>query len=367
MDSLNLRVPFNDVSRRYMSSESIESKIYELIQNGPYLNGNNTSSFQSRFAAFIGTKFCVGVSSGTTALELALASLSLPKQSKVLIAANAGGYGSIAINKNHLLPIYSDVNDDGLLDLQSILDASSEISAVIVTHLYGQTVQLDKLCAALKSRNIFLIEDCAQAVGAFIGDKRAGSFGDVSAFSFYPTKNLGAIGDAGAVCTSDSMIFERLNKLREYGWSSRYFSEYPLGSNNRIDEIQALVLDTQLNRVDEWNARRRAIWQRYNLATKKSGLRLLGSNSQSFVAHLAVIDSTNRDRFMNFMNKSGIDTAIHYPYPDYVQPGLSHKTIHKSLYTTERLCSSVVSIPIFPEMTESEISKVENALGQYKE
>lgn len=342
------------------------SEMFELIQNGPYLNGNITSRFQSRFADFIGTKYCLGVSSGTTALEMALASLSLPKKSKVLIAANAGGYGSIAINKTNNLPVYLDVNNDGILDVQSIMKASPEIRAVIVTHLYGQTARLEGLRIYLRERDIFLIEDCAQAVGAFIGDKRAGSFGDVSAFSFYPTKNLGAIGDAGAVCTSDTKIFERLNKLREYGWSRRYFSEYSMGGNNRIDEIQALVLDSQLHRLDAWNTRRRLIWERYNVATKKSGLRLLGNNSEEFVAHLAVIDTTNREKFIGYMNAAGIDTAIHYPYPDYVQPGLSHQTIHKSLFTTERLCSSVVSIPIFPELTEDEISKVENALADYK-
>lgn len=360
------RVPFNDVSRRYTFSETMKFEMFELIQNGPYLNGEITSRFQTRFADFIGTEFCLGVSSGTTALEIALASLSLPKGSKVLVAANAGGYGSIAINKTSHVPVYLDVNNDGILDVQSIMNASSEISAVIVTHLYGQTVRLDQLSDYLKERNIFLIEDCAQAVGAFIGYKRAGSFGDVSAFSFYPTKNLGAVGDAGAVCTSDTKIFERSSKLREYGWSRRYFSEYNMGGNNRIDEIQALVLDSQLHKLDDWNSRRRLIWERYNVATKKSGLRLLGSNSAEFVAHLAVIDCTDRDRFIRYMNAAGIDTAIHYPYPDYVQPGLTHEKIQESLGTTERLCSSVVSIPLFPELTEDEISKVENALVNYK-
>ncbi len=366
MDCLNSRVPFNDVSRRFVTSGPLKSAIQELVERGPYLNGEYTSQFQEHFAAFLGVKYCLGVSSGTTALEIALASLSLPANSKVLIAANAGGYGSVAVLKNQLLPFYVDVDENGLLEPETILNTSSDIRAVIVTHLYGQTIQLDLLAKSLKDRNIFLIEDCAQAVGAYIGEKKAGSFGDISAFSFYPTKNLGAIGDAGAVCTSNSIIMERLQKLREYGWSHRYFSEISMGANNRIDEIQALVLDLQLHKVDDWNLRRRNVWKRYKLAASKSGLKLIGSNSETFVAHLAVIDSLDRESFIRHMNKVHVDTAIHYPYPDYLQPGLYREKFQGSLITTERLCSSVVSIPLFPELTEDEISRVEDALVSFQ-
>jgi dTDP-4-amino-4,6-dideoxygalactose transaminase len=235
-----------------------------------------------------------------------------------------------------------------------------------VTHLYGQTLQLELLANFLRQKNIFLIEDCAQAIGAYVGEGRAGSIGDISTFSFYPTKNLGAIGDAGAICTSNEEIFNRLKSLREYGWSRRYFSEIPFGGNNRIDEIQALVLDTQLSMVDEWNLRRRQIWERYKSAADKSGLRILGSASRSFVAHLAVIDSENRARLTGHLNAHMIETAIHYPYPDYVQPGLTQDVFNKNMPTTERLCASVMSIPLFPELTESEISRVENALASYR-
>lgn len=367
METPNKIIPFNDVSRRFARVESIYSNILRLVTHGPYLNGEFTQKFQRKFSSFIGIPYCVGVSSGTVALEMALASLSLPKNSRVVTAANAGGYGTIAINRNQLIPHYVDVDDNGLINIQSILDVSKEIKAVIVTHLYGQATQLESLATLLKDRGIFLIEDCAQAVGAFIGENRAGSVGDVSTFSFYPTKNLGSIGDSGAVCTSNPEIFGRLEMLREYGWSNRYFSQVPQGSNNRIDEIQALVLELQIHKVDQWNFRRREIWERYRLAARKSGCRLIGNNSNSFVAHLAVLDLRNRKSFINHLLKSGIETSIHYPYPDYVQPGLFQGNLEEPLRNTERLCSSVVSIPIFPELEEEEISRVEVALANYKE
>lgn len=364
-EQFNNRVPFNDVSRRYASLESLKGEISSLVERGPYLNGKHTTSFQENFANYIGASFCLGVSSGTVALELALASLLLPKKAKVLVAANAGGYGSIAIQKNQLLPHFVDVNENGILDPESILSATDGVSAVIVTHLYGQTLQLDLLAKSLREKNIFLIEDCAQSAGAYIGENRAGSFGDLSTFSFYPTKNLGAIGDAGAVCTSNPLIYQRLKKLREYGWSNRYFAAIAMGGNNRIDEIQALVLNLQIKKLDEWNAKRRAIWGRFKSAAGQSGLRLIGSNSDSFVAHLAVIESESRESFQNHMNRHGIDTAIHYPYPDYVQPGLTTASFRGSLPTTERLCASVVSLPLFPEMTEDEILRVEMSIANY--
>ena len=365
LESFNKRVPFNDVSRRYASLESLKVEISTLIECGPYLNGEHTARFQENFAKYIGADYCLGVSSGTVALELALASLQLPKYSKILVAANSGGYGSIAIQKNQLLPCYIDVNENGILDTESILSATEGVSAVIVTHLYGQTMQLDLLAKSLREKNIFLIEDCAQSAGALIGEDRAGSFGDLSTFSFYPTKNLGAIGDAGAVCTSSPLIYERLKKLREYGWSNRYFAEIAMGGNNRIDEIQALVLNLQLKKLDGWNIQRRAIWSRFKRAAEQSSLRLIGSNSESFVAHLAVIETESREIFQNYMNQNGIDTAIHYPYPDYVQPGLTTEPFRSSLPITERLCSSVVSLPLFPEMTENEILRVENSIANY--
>jgi dTDP-4-amino-4,6-dideoxygalactose transaminase len=360
------RVPFNDISRRIASLPGLNSEIEKLIQEGPFLNGIHTSSFETSFAKYIGTSHCLGVSSGTTALELSLKALNLEAGTTVLLAANAGGYGSIAIQKNSLTSKYVDVDRNGLIDINEILNNLDKVGAVIVTHLYGQAIQLSPLLSELKNRGVFLIEDCAQATGAYIENHRAGSFGDISAFSFYPTKNMGSIGDAGAICTSNKEIFNRVKQLREYGWSNRYFSEIPGGGNNRIDEIHALILSRQLQKIDGWNDKRREIWSRYNSATSQGVLRILGENSDSFVAHLAVLQVRDRSQFGEYMDSLGIDTAIHYPFPDYIQSGLNPGNSFSSLPLTEELCNTVISVPIFPEMSASEIDRVTNALRNFR-
>lgn len=362
-------IPFNDVSRRYISYSvgELEELFASFIRSGKYLGGRNTELFQKNLSNFLGVKHCLGVASGTAALELALASLQLPENSRVLLAANAGGYGTIAVRNNNLKPVYADVNQNGLLDYETLKRSLDNVRAVIVTHLYGQSVELNTISDYLKKQNIFLIEDCAQAFGAKINGNRIGSFGDLSVFSFYPTKNLGSIGDAGAVCTNNSKFFDTLKKLAEYGWSKKYYAQIPRGSNKRIDEIQSIMLNYQLNQVDHWNARRREIWERYHEAAKDSGIRILGSKSDSFVAHLGVVVCSNRDRLMHRFKVASIETAIHYPFPDYLQPGLAQNEDWAELQTTQDLCSSVVSIPLFPELRESEIQRIEKVLSTFEE
>ena len=366
MTTSEQRVPFNDVSRRIASLTGLNREIEALLQKGPFLNGAYTSRFEASFAQYIGSNHCLGVSSGTTALELSLRALNLKTGTIVLLAANAGGYGSIAIQKNSLIPKYLDVDRNGLIDTNALLNNLDGAGAVIVTHLYGQTVQLKPLLDELKERGIFLIEDCAQATGAYIEKQRAGSLGDVSAFSFYPTKNMGSIGDAGAICTSSPEIFNRAKQLREYGWSNRYFSEIPGGGNNRIDELHALILAAQLQHIDSWNNKRREIWSRYNSAVSQGDIRILGETSHSFAAHLAVLQVKDRLRFSQYMGSQGIDTSVHYPFPDYVQSGLNPEKVFTSLPNTEELCNTVISVPIFPEMSDSEIDKVAHALEKFR-
>ncbi len=362
--SRDIRVPLNDLSRRFASSSVLRLEILELLITGPYLNGVYTQEFEKEFANFIGSRWSLGVSSGTTALELAIKSLDLPEGSRVALAANAGGYASIAVINSGMVPHYLDVDSNGLLNLDIISRNVAEFAVVIVTHLYGQAAEIDSIYQFLKLNGKFLIEDCAHATGSKFRDSRLGNFSDVSAFSFYPTKNLGAAGDAGAICTSDTKIYKRIVELRQYGWQSRYFSSTAKGGNYRIDEIQCLVLLRQLEHLDRNNSIRRQIWNRYLNSTKSGECRLIGSNEPSFVAHLGVIFTTEREKFQIFMESKQIDTAIHYPFPDYVQPGISSQ-LDLKLPETELFCNSIVTIPLFPEMTEVEISRVEKALNQF--
>jgi len=366
MASNKKRVPLNDLSRRFASSTVLRQEISELLVAGPYLNGAYTQEFEKEFANFIGARWSLGVSSGTTALELAIKSLDLAEGSHVGLAANAGGYASIAVINSGMVPYYLDVDANGLLTLDIISQSATNFAIVIVTHLYGQAAEIENIYQFLKSSGKFLIEDCAHATGSRFGNSRLGNFSDVSAFSFYPTKNLGAAGDAGAICTSDEKIYRRVVELRQYGWQTRYFSSTPKGGNYRIDEIQCLVLLRQLEHLDRNNLVRKEIWNRYRNATISTNCRLIGSDEQSFVAHLGVIITPYREKFQTFMEKKLIDTAIHYPFPDYIQPGIS-KQLDLKLPQTELFCSSVVTIPLFPEMTEVEIMRVESAIGQYCE
>jgi len=367
MDFDRLAVPFNDLSRRFKSDVSLLASLNELILQGPYLKAEFTTEFEKGFGAYLGGVECVGVSSGTAALELALKSLCLPKGSAILMAANAGGYAAIAARSAGLVPYYVDVDEFGLIDITSFSDFHIGPAAIVATHLYGQACNMELIMNFASTNNLKVIEDCAQATGADIDGKRLGTLGHISAFSFYPTKNLGAIGDAGAVCTSDLQLFNRVQRLREYGWDKRYNSSIEGGGNYRIDEIQALVLSRQIPTLDKTNSLRQQIWAKYAKVCKNGGGKIMGLKTSSYIPHLAVIRTSQRERFIDHMKSLFIETAIHYPVPDYLQPGLG-ATQKFSLPVTEVFCREVVSVPLFPDMNEKEVSCVEQALSDfYKE
>jgi dTDP-4-amino-4,6-dideoxygalactose transaminase len=358
------RVPFNDLSRNEGFEAELNQKILDLINRGPYLKGNHTSEFEANFANYIGVNYCVGLANGTVALEVALKSLHLPKQSTILLAANAGGYSSIAVRNSGHLPKYIDVNGQGLISPTLKDFQTSNVGAIIVTHLYGQMCDMASIMTLANSLSIPVIEDCAQAAGARLNKQYAGSFGDISAFSFYPTKNLGAAGDAGAICTSNPKYLERVLQLREYGWSTKYFSHEEGGGNFRIDEIQSLILNYKLGMLNNQNAKRLIIWAKYKSICDKIGIPMLGTQDSSFVAHLAVLKIKDRNKFQGYLESLGIESAIHYPFPDYSQPGIYvGEKIH--LPNTEEHCSEVISLPIFADMYSDEIEFVVDSIENF--
>lgn len=357
-------VPLSAPQRRFQDKDFL-SEVSSFVREGPYLNGKHVSSFEVEFASYIGTDFCIGVSSGTSALELAIMALDLPMDSLVLAPANAGGYASVAIHRNGLSCVYYEVNEAGLPSVELLERVRSNLTrAVVVTHLYGQTAEIDSLSKWAKENDIYLIEDCAQAAGAVFNDLKAGSFGTMSTFSFYPTKNLGAIGDAGAICTNDEVLASSLRRKRQYGWSKRYLS-LEKGSNLRMDEIQALVLRRELGNLDKYNLERRRIWSQYYDCLQSFGVetRLLGKQDQSFVGHLCVLKTGRREEVSKLFASLGISTDVHYPIPDYLQPAFGGPVqIH--LNETEKLCNTVLSIPLFETLTSSEIDMVLTGLEQ---
>jgi dTDP-4-amino-4,6-dideoxygalactose transaminase len=291
--------------------------------------------------------------------------LELPEGSGVLLAANAGGYARIAIEQNRLIPNYVDVDSNGLIGVKELenskLKGAAPIRAIVVTYLYGQCGNLIAVKKFAEENNLMLIEDCAQSIGAKFSGINAGSVGDISTFSFYPTKNLGAIGDAGAVLTSNSSLAKRINSLKQYGWGSKYDVAIKNGDNQRIDEIQAFALNWRISKLENKTMIRKTIWSKFSNSAAKSGLRIIGEFDDSFVAHLGIIDcSGKRDVVKEFLNNSGISTDVHYPIPDHKQFAWSNPNIQ--LPETERQAQDFLTIPLFVELSPKEISQICEAL-----
>ena len=320
------------------------------------------NNFEDDFADYCGTAHAIGVGNGTDALELALLALDCGPGDEVITVANAGGYTTTACISVGATPVYVDINPDSLtMSPESLATAlSNKTKAVVVTHLYGQLADMDGILATLSAKNIPVIEDCAQAHGATRNGKRAGSLGALGTFSFYPTKNLGALGDGGAIVTSDSKLADRLSELRQYGWTSRYQATTPRGRNSRLDEIQAAVLRIKLRHLDAWNARRLEIAKRY---AEVPGVSIIGSQDESFVAHLCIARHEDRDATMKKLNVQGVDTAIHFPTLDCHQPAMKNLSWRAMpLDKSENAVTTIFSLPCFPELADKEVDYVCKAL-----
>ena len=344
----------NDIRRQnHAVADDIQTAIRRVFDRAWYILGPEVEAFEREFAAYCGVPHCAGVGNGTDALELALRALDLPAGSRVLTVANAGGYSSTAILAAGHTPVYADVDPD-TMTMRPM--AAADVQAVIVTHLYGRMAAMPEILAA--AGKVPVIEDCAQAHGAVLDGRKAGSWGTLGCFSFYPTKNLGALGDGGAVVTRDSSLGARLRLLRQYGWKSKYKSEVPGGRNSRLDELQAAILRAKLPYLDRWNQRRREVAGVYNEAFRDLPLRTAPLN-ESCVAHLYVVRPPDRVRMRAALTAAGFATDIHYPVPDYAQNSMPPAT---PLPITEECCRTVLTLPCFPELTDDEIRGIVQAV-----
>ncbi|MCQ3027271.1 DegT/DnrJ/EryC1/StrS family aminotransferase [Pseudomonas tremae] len=328
-----------------------------------YVLGQEVTHFEREFADYVGVSHCVSVANGSDALELALKGLNVGRGDKVVAVANAGFYGSTAIHAVGAEPVYVDVDPQTLTLCTEALKAciSSKPSAIIVTHLYGQLANIEAIVAIASAANIPVIEDCAQSHGARRNGKQAGSFGTIACFSFYPTKNLGALGDGGAIVTNSDTLASRVRQLRQYGWSQKYEVSIPGGRNSRLDEIQAAILRVKLPLLDTWNEQRRSIARRYNTAFAKFDMQLPYSTDEDFVAHLYVVRVNDRAALSTALKSQSISTDIHYPIADHHQPAYS-VAANFSLAETERACNTVISLPCFPGLSDAEVSRVIDAV-----
>jgi len=346
-----------------MRSE-LHAVVDRLVVGKQLVLGPMVAQFEESFAAYIGSEHCVSVASGTDAIEIALRALGCEGR-EVLVVANAGGYGTISCLAIGATPVYCDIDPVTLLvSINSITaHVSSETAAIVVTHLFGLAIDCSLLDAAVKAKlgkSIPIVEDCAQSHGAKIGKLRTGAQATIGCFSFYPTKNLGALGDGGAIVTSDAALAEHVRNLRQYGWTKRYLQERPGGRNSRLDELQAGFLALFLPQLDERNAKRRAILKQY-VASGATAIHAGYINSEQCVVHLAVCTVNNRDKFVENLTSEGISTGVHYPYLDTDFPTTKHLS-PMSLPVSEGAKNRIVTLPCFPEMTQSEIDLVCKAI-----
>jgi aminotransferase EvaB len=369
-DSINEPIPLNNLKRGKADSLLVKSAILKVLESGIWIHGPEHNYFENELAVFLNVKHVRGVASGTDALEVALRAVGCIQGSKIISVPNAGGYTSIAAASIGCEVIFCDVDTEKLLmDPESLaLLLSKEIDAVVVTHLYGNVAPIRAIKEMCEPYGIKVIEDCAQAIGASEFGVRVGTVGHVGTFSFYPTKNLGAIGDGGALATNDSEIAKRITELRQYGWTNKYKIDRPGGMNSRLDEIQAAVLRVGLPKLESLNQKRREIVEQYSQALMGSEIRLVTSFETGNAAHLAVLQlptTTSQSSFKSYMKEFGIATDIYYPILDCDQIGLSSPTNSISLVNARSAGNTIISIPLFPELSDSEIQRICKALTNF--
>lgn len=352
------------INNRYR--EEIDSRIKDILDKGWYLQGEENENFTKNFANFCGTKFALGVANGLDALNLIIKAYGFGNGDEIIVPANTYIATILAISENGCIPILVEpdiktynINPDSIEE-----KITSKTKAIMVVHLYGQAVQMEKIWKIAKKYNLKIIEDSAQAHGAIYQEKHTGNLGDASGFSFYPGKNLGCIGDGGAVTTNDEELFNKIKAIANYGSDRKYHHIYK-GVNSRLDEIQAAVLDIKLNHLDSDNNKRREISKYYRENIKNSKIILPETyDEKSHVWHIFAVRTQNRDEFQKYLTEKGIQTIIHYPTPPHKQ-GAYKEWNNLSFPITEEIHNTILSLPISPVMTDSEIEKVVEVVNEY--
>lgn len=370
-------IKFLDLQRiNLIHHKEIEEEILKVFRSGWYILGEAVERFEKNFAAYCGVKHCIGVSNGLDALILILRAYiesgKMQEGDEVIVPANTYIATILSISQNKLIPVLVEpdirsYNIDPDLIEEKLTDKTK---AIMPVHLYGQCAEMDAINSIAKKYNLLVIEDAAQAQGAIYNDKRTGSLGNAAGFSFYPGKNLGAIGDAGAITTNDDELAETIRALRNYGSQKKYYNIYK-GYNNRLDEIQAAVLDVKIKYLDKENQKRREIAQYYcaNINNEKITLPIehLSLNIEHYkrhVWHLFVVRTQNRDRLQKYLEDNGIQTVIHYPVPPHKQAAYKEWN-DLSFPIAEKIHNEVLSLPISPVMTDNEVKYVIEKLNHF--
>lgn len=367
-----MKVPFVDLKTQYSSIASeIGGSVSEVLKDCDFILGAKVKAFEREFASYCGSTYSLGVSSGTEALHLALRALGIGPGDEVITQANTFIATALAISYTGATPVFVDVEEETFNIDPRLLEkaVTPRTKAIIPVHLYGRPAPLDAIKEVAARHNLFIVEDACQAHGALYsgeaGAARAGTLGDIAAFSFYPGKNLGAYGDGGAITTGDTELYVKLRMLRDYGQVVKYHHQVE-GYNSRLDTIQAAVLSVKLKYLDRWNGLRADHAARYSELL--AGIPEVRSPElcEGHVYHLYVIRAQERGGLAEFLGSRGISTGIHYPVPNHLQPAFGRLGYAKGSFpVTERLSGEILSLPIFPELKYNQIRRVADAISDF--
>lgn len=362
-------IPVANPGLQYVKYQrEINEAVQRVFSKGNYILGEEVRNFEMEFAEFLGAGFCIGVASGTDALSLALKAVGVSAGDEVITVSHTAVATVAAIERIGAIPVFSDIEPlTRCIDPRKFATLiTDKTKAVVPVHIYGQPAGMNEIISISQRYNLKIVEDCAQAHGASINGKMVGTSGDAAAFSFYPTKNLGAIGDGGAVVTNSPAIADKLKFLREYGWKERYISHLR-GVNSRLDEVQAAILRIKLPYLSKDNDRRRKIAEYYI-----SGINREMIQPPSFIKgtlhamHLFVVESEDRSALQKYLNDSGIGTALHYPLAIHQQPAYAGNIRGcQDLLFTNELYKRILTLPVFPELTDSQVERIYNALKKW--
>lgn len=360
----------NNLERQFsLYSKEYEEKAIEILRSGWYILGKEVETFEQKWAEYNGSRFCVGLASGLDALWLAFRVLDIGKGDEVIIQGNTYIASVMGVTINGATPIFVEPDKYYSIDADEIENKISErTKAVLVVHLYGIPSDMHKINNICKRHNLYLVEDCAQSHGATYGGKMTGTFGDIGCFSFYPSKNLGAFGDGGAIITDNEKLANDIRTYRNYGSEKRYYNKV-VGANSRLDEIQAGLLRVKLRHLEELTRERERIADRYLREIKNEKIVLptprLGDGNRN-VWHQFVIRCEHRNEFVDYLEELGIGTLIHYPIPPHLSEAYRYLGYNKGfLPITEKYADTVCSIPIYNGMTEEEQTKVIEAINTF--
>lgn len=352
----------------YLYQEEFEKKAIDVLRSGWYVLGNEVKSFEEEFAAYTGGKYCVGLASGLDALWIAFRLLGIGAGDEVLVQGNTYIASVMGITINGATPIFIEPDEYYNIDASKLEEKiTPRTKAILVVHLYGQASNMAPVIEIAHKYNLRVVEDCAQSHGAKFNGQMTGTFGDIGCFSFYPSKNLGAFGDAGGIVTNDPKIAEDARVFRNYGSEKRYYNKV-VGTNSRLDEMQAGLLRVRLSHIQELEEDKRRICMRYLSELHNDNIILPQiREGATHIWHQFVIRTERRDELIDYLNKKEIGTIIHYPIPPHMSEAYQYLNIPEgSLPITEEYAKTVLSIPLYNGMTEEEQTYVINALNSFK-